>query len=142
VTLDQLTRASLVLFAYQEGMQSGSLNVMKAILYTLRNRVRQGWHDGNWIEVMDCAGEVSGNEAAAKVPIDVYSRTFQMLMQSVDEIYFSNAINSDDVATLTGDALYYVFANQPIRPWFVDNIIGDAKNHPRIAQTGMLMLFR
>jgi hypothetical protein len=139
VTLDQLQRAQLVFFAHQEGIATGSLNVMKAICYVLRNRVKAGWHDANWMEVIEHADEVAGNEPSAHHRVDIFSRQFQMLLQAVDDIYYS--ASSDDVSELVKGALYFQFADRPIRPWFIEHIIRDPKNHPRTAQTGMLLLF-
>lgn len=139
MTLDQLQRAQLVFFAHQQGARSGSLAVMKAVCYVVRNRVRAGWHDGNWMDVIEHADEVAGNEETPRLKVDIYSRAFQMLMQAVDDIYYSAA--TDEVETLVDKALYFQFVDKPMRGWFTDNIIRDPKNHPRTAHTGTLVLF-
>jgi hypothetical protein len=129
MTIDQLQRAHLFLFAYNEGAASGSLQVMKGICYILRNRVRKGWHDGNWIEVIEHADEVAGNMPGPRQPLDMYSRGFQQLLQAVDEIYYSSS--GDELESVFDEALYYQFADRPLRPWFTENIIRYPQEHAR-----------
>lgn len=140
MTLDQLQRAQLLLFAHQEAACTGSLDAMKAVCYVIRNRVRGGWHDGSWIDVMENAYKVGGNHLEQRQHIDPYNRIFQMLMQSVDDIYYSSA--SDQVENVVGDALYYQFADRSMRAWFEENIIRYPAAHARKAQIGMMVLFK
>jgi hypothetical protein len=139
MTIDQLQRAHLLLFAHREASASGSIDAMKAVCYIVRNRVRAGWHDGSWIDVIENADDVAGNEPAARATLDVYSRTFQMLMQSVDDIYYSSA--SDPVEAAVDEALYYQFADRPMRTWFTENILRHPQQHARRAHIGTLVLF-
>ena len=139
MTLDQLQRAQLLMFAHQEAAYTGSLAAMKAVCYVVRNRVRKGWFDGNWIEVIENAEDAAGNMAPTPGKLDVFSRTFQMLMQAVDDIYYSSA--SDEVEKIVGEALYYQFVDRNLRPWFTDAILRDPANHARIAHIGTMVLF-
>jgi hypothetical protein len=139
MTIDQLQRAQLLLFAHQEAAATGSLAAMKAVCFIIRNRVRKAWHDGNWIEVIEHADEVAGNDATPRPALDVYSRAFQMLMQAVDDIYYSSA--SDDVEKVVNEALYYQFVDRPMREWFTEHIIREPTNHARIAHIGTMVLF-
>jgi hypothetical protein len=140
MTLDQLQRAQLFFFAYGEASASGSLSAMKAVCYVIRNRVRRGWHDGNWLEVIEQADQVAGNQPTKKLPrLDVYSRSFQQLMQAVDEIYYSSS--SDDTERVVDEALYYQFADRPLRTWFTENIIRHPQEHARKAHIGTMVLF-
>lgn len=139
MTLDQLQRAQLLLFAHQEAGSTGSLSAMKAVCYIVRNRVRRGWFDGNWIEVIENADEVSGNDPATRQKLDVYSRAFQMLMQAVDDIYYASA--SDETEKAVKEALYYQFVDRNLRTWFTDNILRDPASHARVAHIGTMVLF-
>jgi hypothetical protein len=139
MTLDQLQRAQLVVFAFQEAIATGTLDAMKAVCYVIRNRVRAGWHDGSWLDVMEHADEVSGNEPIPRTKIDVYSRVFQMLMQSVDDIYYASA--DDNAQKVVDKALYYQFMDKPLRPWFNEAILRNPASHPRRAHIGPMVLF-
>lgn len=141
MTIDQLQRAMLLLFAYDEASFTGSLQSMKAVCYVVRNRVRAGWHDGAWIDVIQNAGEVSGNNPANgdATRIDVYSHPFQVLMQSVDDIYYASS--SDDTERVVDKALYYQFVDKPLRSWFTENILRKPENHPRVAHLATMVLF-
>lgn len=139
MTLDQLQRAQLLLFAHQEAACTGSLDAMKAVCYVIRNRVRAGWHDGNWIDVMENAHKVAGNQLDPRMHIDPYSRILQMLMQNVDDIYYSSA--SDAVEAAVDKSLYYQFADRPMRAWFAENIIRHPEAHARRTHIGTMVLY-
>jgi len=139
MTIDMLQRAQLVLFAHHEAARTGSLDAMKAICYVVRNRVRAGWHDGSWIDVIENADEVAGNTPTPAPKIDAYSRPFQMLMQAVDDIYYSSA--SDPIEGVVDKALYFQFMDKPLRVWFTENILRKQQEHARKAHIGTLVLF-
>jgi hypothetical protein len=139
MTIDQLQRAQLLLFAHHEAAATGSVDAMKAVCYIVRNRVRKGWHESSWIDVIENAEQVSGNEPGPQPRLDVYSRSFQMLMQSVDDVYYSSA--SDPIEAAVGEALYYQFADRPMRAWFDYNIIRRPQQHARRTHIGTMVLF-
>lgn len=139
MTLDQLQRAQLVLFAYQEAASTGSLHAMKAVCYVIRNRVRAGWHDGNWIDAVQRADEAAGNLPQPAQKIDVYSRFFQMLLQGIDDIYYG--VTGDETESVVSKALYYQFVDRPLRPEFVEEILRHPESHPRRAHIGTMVLF-
>lgn len=138
MTLDQFQRAKLVDFAHQQAIHTGSIAAMKAVALVLRNRVRGGWHDGNWLAVIQEAEEASGNEPWPAAQIDVYSRGFQMLLQAIDDIYYGNPFD-ENLERTVGKALYYQFIDKPLRPWFTENIILQP-SHQRHAVIGATML--
>lgn len=139
MTLDQFQRAQLVTFAHQEAAHTGSLHAMKAVCYIVRNRVRAGWHDGQWIEAIQKADESAGNQPYPAQRIDVYSRIFQILLNAIDDIYFSAA--SDDVERVVDKALYYQFVDRPLREEFTETILRHPESHPRRAVIGSMILF-
>ena len=139
MTLDQLQRARVVFFAHEQAAATGSLAAMKAVCYVVRNRVRAGWHDGSWIDVIEHHPEVAGNERQDPPLLDVYNRSFQMLTQAIDDIYY--AAGGDETERATGEALYYQFMDRPLRGWFTENIIRHPAEHPLRATIGSMVLF-
>jgi hypothetical protein len=155
VNLDTLQRAHLVDFCYAEARHTGSLDCMKAVAYVLRNRRAAGWGDGSWQRLMNAAATTAGNDYHNGVEADLNDRLLQMLARDIDDIYLGTS--NDDVRRVvegtlapegTGSpgkpapAMYYQFIDLPVRTWFVDNIVRDHENHPRIGQVGMMALFR
>jgi len=139
MTLDQLQRAHVLIYAHGQAAHTGSLPAMKAVCYIIRNRVRAGWHDGSWIDAIEHADEVAGNAPGPRPRIDVYNRTFQMLMQWIDEMYYSSS--SEEMETTVDKALYFQFMDRPLRPWFTDNILRQPKAHPRKVQIGSMVVY-
>jgi hypothetical protein len=138
VTLDQFQRAQLFGFAYQQALHTGSIAAMKAVAYVIRNRVVGGWHHGSWIDAIQRAGDVSGNEPTAAPLFDCYSQTFQILARSIDDIYFGQA---DEIGRIVDKALYYQFIDQPMRQWFTDNVLRAEVAHKRRAIIGSMMVY-
>jgi hypothetical protein len=155
VTLNDLQRAALVLFAVREAGAGASVEQMKAICYCMRNRVKAGWHP-DWLTAMEHAQETAGNLPGAPATIDVNDRAFQVLLHDIDDIYFSTAGNSKPMmeegpGEQSGETMeealkeckYWQFLGpgRPVNPWFTENIAGDHENHPCRAQMGLMMFF-
>lgn len=138
MTLDQFQRAQLFAFAYQQAVHTGSVPAMKAVAYVVRNRVINGWHDGNWIDAIQYADRVSGNEPTPPPPFDCYSQMFQVLARAIDDIYFGQ---SDDTGRVVDKALYFQFIDKPLREWFTDNVLLQPNAHPRRAVIGSMMVY-
>jgi hypothetical protein len=152
VNLQQFERARLAMFAHDEAAHTGSLDAMKAVCYIMRNRAKAGWHDGTLLSVIEAAAESAGNDQGTdRKVMSASDRNFQLLLQSIDDIYYGQA--EDAVKNVVSETqepggakrrpacLYYQFANRPPRPWFVENIVRDPKNHPRRASFGLMFLF-
>jgi hypothetical protein len=137
----------LVRYAVQAVGPRGSLEQMKAICYCLRNRVRAGW--GEWVEVIESAGESLGNEPFERVPLDTSSRAYQRLLYDVDDIYFSHGNMESSEGPTLEDSLcakdhpcfYWMFLNRPMLQSFKDNIASQPKNHPSNVTMGTMMFF-
>lgn len=170
MNLDTLQRAHLVDFCYAEARHTGSLDCMKAVAYVLRNRLRLGWGDGTWQRLINSAPAHAGNDGtmegmrskpglsianAGLIEPDLNDRLLQMLARDIDDLYLGTSM--DDIrrvvegtvapegsgsAAKPAPALYYQFIDLPVRAWFVDNIVRDHQNHPRIGQVGSMALFR
>lgn len=147
MTLNDLQRAELVLFAAREVGPKGSLEQMKAVCYCIRNRVRAGWHDGRWITVMEKAHEEAAHYTE-KSAIDIDSRNLQRLMHDVDDIYYSqntsgdgDGFGSDGLEHSVGTQKFWMFLDRPATDWFITNVVRDMENHPSHAQMGLMMFF-
>lgn len=148
MTLNDIQRAALALFAAREAGPSASLEQMKGICYVIRNRVRAGWFDGNWITVMEHADEASGNMPAERFYLDLQSRSLQRLFRDIDDIYYGGGSGNSwtpeqaaDLETAVGKQLYWMFIDRPHNPWFVERILRDPENHPNRAQAGTMMFY-
>ena len=132
-------RAQVARFAYEEARSTGSLDCMRAICYVLRNRLKNGWGDGTWLWLMENHVKVQGNIADGWASIDPQDRLLQLIIRDIDDIYMGQS--EDDTKTVVQDALYWQFIDRPAHPWFVEHIVRDPANHPRVAQVGPIALF-
>ncbi len=147
MTQKDVDRVMLVRYAVQEAGERGSLEQMKAICYCLRNRVRAGW--GEWMEVIESAGEHLANMPPEPLNIKLDSRAYQRLLHDVDDIYFGHSSAGYEEGQTLEDTLcdkerpcfYWLFLNRPKRQWFTDNIATDKENHPSNATMGLMMFF-
>ncbi len=127
------------MYGYQEAAHTGSLAAMKGVCYVIRNRVRAGWYDADWLKVMEHADESAGNEPEPHTPIDVNNRNFQALLRDVDDLYYATA--EDDTARVIGNSLYYQHSDKSPRQWFVDNVARNAESHRRVTHIGSIAFF-
>ena len=148
MTLSDFQRAMLAAFAARESGIGASLEEMKAIAYCVRNRVRQGWHGGNWLANLENADQYRGNLKGPHIPIDADSRPVQRLVREIDDIYFGlrESTNSPQAQTngiedSIGKCCYWLRANEPFSPWFVEKIIHDPDHHPLRMQMGTLYFY-
>jgi hypothetical protein len=163
MTLNDLQRAELALFAARAAGPGASLEQMKAICYCIRNRVKQGWHDGQWLTVTEHADEAAGNLAEARTILDISSRPLQRLVADVDDIYYgmgnqgpgdrdqgsgprtptaqSYSPAGGDLEHTLNRSCYWARVDQPFTPWFRENILDRPDEHPMRAQMGMMAFF-
>jgi hypothetical protein len=149
MTLNDIQRAHLALFAAREAGASGCFDQMKAIALCIRNRVRQGWYDGDWIDVIEHADEVAGNPPGPRVYIDLRNRDFQILIREIDEIFFGrqdwdkypSRLPMPGMEESIGKATYWAFINQPYTPWFRENVLSCPKDHAPKANMGLIMFY-
>ena len=133
-----INRAALVLFAAREGK---CLEEMKVICLCMRNRVRQGWHDGNWLSVIEAAPDDAGNVPPAQpVRLDPNNRDLQRLTRDIDDIFFRSADSEVEIGTLEdaiGKSCWWMYLDRPVRDWFRLNVM----MRPHRASMGTMMLF-
>lgn len=143
MTLTEIQRAGLTLFAAATVGPQGSLDQMKAVCHIMRNRVVAGWEDGNWLAVL---GNVNVSMAAYEksdllIAMRLKERMLQQLAQAVDDIYFGQA--DDDVARVCaaqgkerGPILYWAFIDRAQVPWFTQTIVRRPQDHMQRGQVG------
>lgn len=145
MTLNDIQRALLVEFAAREVGDDGSLEQMKAVCYIIRNRVRAGWSDGNWLTVMEDHARIAGNEPmGARLRLE--DRRLQALARDIDAIFFGH--EDDEISKVCakqdkdhGPIFYWCFMQRPIRSWFERAVIRDKENHKNRAQISFMMLY-
>jgi hypothetical protein len=151
MTLNDLQRAHLAVFAARQAGPGASLEEMKAICYCIRNRVSAGWYP-DWISVIEYAHETAAHETTP-FALDINSRPLQRLMRDVDDIYYGRSTMQDSydgetegnlesaLCTDTFQCKYWCYLNRPVLPWFAEKIAGDKTNHPMRSQMGLMMFF-
>lgn len=141
MTLNDLQKAALVLFAAKEAGNTGSLAAMKGICYAIRNRVRAGWHDGSWIDVIENANDYAGNPATDRPRIlTLNDRGLQMLARDIDALFYSGGME-DEVAESFKTVLYWQHIDRMSTPWFFENIIRNPQEHRRAVLVGTIAFF-
>ncbi len=148
----------LVNFAVRECGEGASLEQMRAIVLVLRNRVKAGW--GGWTEVLENAIDWAAHEPKP-MKLDRESRPFQMLLRDIDDLMYSNLAPRDEgwgdepakgqsaeiftvedaLCDPKSPVLYWLFLKRPVRPWFSENIVRDAKNHNVRATKGLMIFY-
>lgn len=144
--------AQLATVAYQDGFDDG-LPGMLAVAFSLRNRIRAGFWNGDWIALLNNHFSYSAylTPPHSEIP-DPRVYSVQCLLQEIDGIY--RGTRRDDVTVpkdsifdqfKIGDkppvALYYARLDKITNPWFIENITRQPATHPRIAQVGMTVFF-
>ena len=140
MNLATFERAAVAQFAYRRARHTGSLDCMKALCYIVRNRTMAGWGDGTWLSILKVHSEIEGNVTPTTTELEVQDRLLQMIIRDIDDIYLG--LSEDDTKRVVQDALYFHFIDHPATPWFVEKIVREPKEHPRIAQVGPIAFFR
>ena len=139
MNISTFERAQVARFAYEEARSTGSLDCMRAICYVLRNRLKNGWGDGTWLWLMENHVHVQGNIVDGWASLDPQDRLLQLIIRDIDDTYMGQS--DDDTKIVVDDALYWQFIDRPPHPWFIEHIVRDPANHPRVAQVGPIALF-
>jgi len=150
MTLNDVQRAALALFAARAAGPRGSLEQMKAIALCIRKRVWDGWYDGSWLSVIEHADEVAAHlPPVTPYYLDPNSRIFQRFIVDIDELFHMyRSPQKAPIGTQTaqqvsidgnsiGDCCYWMYLGQPIRPWFQQHVLNNQAKHR--AQMGLMM---
>lgn len=152
MTHNDSQKALLLHFAVREAGPKGSLEMMKVICFCLRNRVRAGW--GEWMEVIEHAEEVAAHEPV-KMHLDPQSRSYQILLQAIDDIYHAQPpqerwdgqkvdldAQGESLESAVGTAMYWRFLTRPLLPWFQENIVDQKADHPERSSMGLMLVYK
>jgi hypothetical protein len=130
---DDYLRSQLVTIGYQWGLPYGGHLAACMIMSVIAGRVRNGW--GTWLECIDRIPTFSAQvEMPTGIPT-IWDPAFVRLLVEVDAIFDSSMDHSKG-------ALYWADLTKVDNPWFIEKIIGDPENHPRIGNMNSLTLFK
>jgi hypothetical protein len=145
MTLNDLQRAALALYAARKVGPKGSLDQMRAICHIFKNRAQAGWAD-NYLQLIEQQREFEGNEPGGEGQLDLNDRRLQQIAKDVDDIYFGQA--DDEISRICarqdktkGPLLYWVFADRPPTRWFQQNIIAKPREHYQRGIIGLMYLY-
>lgn len=141
MTFENYIKSRLIDLTIEDGFSSGGVEVMLAVAQVIANRVKAGWHGGDWLKVIATAGEYRGTLPTPNyTKVDPRNGNFRELMRQIDDVYYGTADDSA-VNTRQGKSLYYAELHNINRPWFQEQILSDQTSHPRIAKVGQLTFF-
>jgi hypothetical protein len=160
-----LATVQLALFAWREGqrLSPGCRAAMKGIAHVISNRVQRGWHNGDWLKVLEFVPATSSDQIAVmewRSQPDPESSDFREILNCCDRI---TGFQEPDDVTVSADVagaaivgpeqapaqlrgLYYAYIDQlrgvvPMRDWFKTNILSQPQAHPRTASAGNVQFF-
>lgn len=151
MTAEQYTRARLAQWAWEVAGRANNLQVLRAVCYVLRNRIKAGWHGGSWLDNLLFAFQSEGNDeppivsGLTKSPLE--DQNFIRLLRDVDEIFYGSTLDDvgtsleEDKASKLGPCLYFHFVDEPVTEWFKENIIRDP-DHARGPIIGKMIFYR
>lgn len=140
MTYENYIKSRLMDLVITDGYTSGGVGPMLAVAQVIYNRVKAGWQGGDWLRVINTAGEYRGTTPPENVQIDPRDGNFRELMRFIDDVYYGTADDSN-VNTRNGKSLYYAELHNINRDWFTDHILSDHESHPRLAKVGQLTFF-
>jgi len=139
MTFESYIKARLMDLVITEAYASGGVEPMLAVAQVLANRVKAGWQGGDWLRVIETAGDYRGTEQPHVHP-ETREGNFRELLRRIDDVYHGTADDAN-VNNDTGKSLYYAELHNINREWFQEHILSDLDSHPRLATVGQLTFF-
>lgn len=151
----EFIKAELARISWNDGNEEAVAGCL-GVAFTIRNRVRAGWYNGDWIQVLSHHKEWSYRLESPELPLpDPRHPVFRVLLQEVDGIFsgqrednvtisqdpISNSFRIGVISEASRPALYYGRLNAITSPWFLESISRNTANHRLIAQVGGLAFF-
>ena len=135
MTLNDIQRAAVVLFAAREAGSEGSLDQMRAVCHVIRNRVQAQWHE-DYLAAVEAA-----DQPRNVTTLRLNDRKLGMLAKEIDAIFYGS--DDGEIARLCGrqdkergPLLYWYFIDRTVTDWFRRNIIAKPQEHRQRAQVG------
>jgi hypothetical protein len=137
MTTEQYIKARLATWAMKEAAPWGgdNLNCMLGMAFVIRNRVRAGWHGGDWLAVIEHSDDAAARIAPPYSP-NLRVLTVKQFLQQVDDIY-SGELRDD----ISQGGVYYAELDNIEQEWFLEKICRDSAHHPRVGQIAQMVLF-
>jgi hypothetical protein len=143
---EHFVKAQFALTAWRDGGHEG-ISGMLATAFCIRNRVRAGFYNGDWLRVLSHHQDYAATDRTYSLELpDPRNYAFGLLLQEIDGIFAGTreddiTIPPHSMARQTPVVLYYGnLADPNLRPWFL-NICRDHENHQRVATVGTLTFF-
>lgn len=153
---ENFVKAQLALTAWRDGKSEG-LSGCLAVMFTIRNRIRAGWFNGDWIQVLAHHQDYAAVDRpySSELP-DPRNYLFSLVLQEVDGVFSGS--REDDVTKVANPVsnstfrfqgqdstpvpLYYARLDDPqIKESFLQNISQNHEQHKLVAQVGLLHFF-
>jgi hypothetical protein len=149
-------KANLCVQCWRDGGQDG-LDSMRACAFVIRNRVRVGWHNSDWLKVLSHHRDYAASNVPPQFELpDPRNYAFGLLLQEIDGIFAGTT--EDDVTKTSHPSMgpIVTFDNQPSKPvalyygrlgdpnlreWFLLNISRNTEQHSLVATVGGLSFF-
>lgn len=141
MTYENYIKAQLVRYSVDEAYHMGGIEPVLAVAQTLKNRVDAGWQGGDWLRVIETAPEFVGTVRENLPIVEARSLNFRRILQSIDDVYYGIADDSNVNNDQDQKSLYYAELHNLNRDWFKVNILRDLTSHPRIAKVGQFYFF-
>jgi hypothetical protein len=144
MTYENYIKGMLATFAVEEAYRYGGSDCPLAVAQVIANRVKAGWHGGDWRKVLLDAPKTRGTIYSQPFEYDTRESAFRQILTLIDDVYYGIADSSN--VNVEGEegtipALYYCVLHNANNVWFKANILNDQKSHPRIAVVGQLTFF-
>jgi hypothetical protein len=130
---DDFLKGQLVLQGWRYGQEYGGHLGPCLIMSCLANRQRLGW--GSWLDIIDNIPKYSAELIQPIGTPSVWEPNFTRLLQEVDAIY-------DGTKDYAKGGVYWADSRRITNHWFVDKIIGNPDQHPRIGDMNTLFIYK
>lgn len=141
MTYENYIKAQLVRFCVDEAYHMGGTEPVLAVAQVIANRVGEGWCGGDWLRVIETAPDFTGTVRENRPVVEPRGVTFRRILQSIDDVYYGIADDTNVNNDQAQKSLYYAELNNLNRDWFKTNILNDLANHPMIAKVGQFNFF-
>lgn len=146
MTYENYIKALLLDYALCEAWHERSPDVVLAVAQVIANRVKAGWHGGDWLQAITDAPNRCATTAPFRRPsINPREPAFRQMLMDIDAIYHGSAddssINPEDLEGVPQTSLYYADLGSVPNIWFKENIASNPAEHPRLAKVGSFTFF-
>ena len=158
MTNQSLEKAMLFLAAWREAGQWGE-QAMMAVAFALRNRQRNSWEGGSWINIIKNYNRLRYNDFVPSQDFpELRDPVIHRFMTKIDSIYDGSAIDNltstqqfviavQPGAEATGlhtgvlTGKYWAILSEITNEKFLSAIVRNPENHPKTSQVGPITFF-